>query len=36
MIITPLGHTEFLVDISSHSGEYVRILVDAWLSDYAF
>lgn len=34
MIITPLWHTEFLVDISNSTGENVRILVDAWLSDY--
>lgn len=35
MIITPLGHTEFLVDIANASRESVRILVDSWLSDYA-
>ena len=36
MILTPLGHTEFLVDIANPAGENVRILVDAWFSDYAF
>ena len=36
MIITPLGHTEFLVDIPNNTGENVRVLIDAWLSDYAF
>ncbi|MBC7498405.1 MBL fold metallo-hydrolase [Candidatus Gracilibacteria bacterium] len=35
MIITPLGHTEFLVDIANSTGDTVRILVDTWLSDYA-
>ncbi|MBP9779830.1 MBL fold metallo-hydrolase [Candidatus Gracilibacteria bacterium] len=35
MIITPLGHTEFLIDIENNSGGNVRILVDAWYSDYA-
>ena len=35
MIITPLWHSEFLVDIANSNGENVRILVDAWLSDYA-
>ena len=34
MIITPLGHTEFLVDIANKKWENVRILVDTWLSDY--
>lgn len=35
MIITPLGHTEFLVDIRNSHDENVRILVDTWLSDFA-
>jgi Beta-lactamase superfamily domain len=35
MILTPLWHTEFLVDIKNSSGENIRILVDTWLSDYA-
>lgn len=35
MIITPLWHTEFLVDIESSHDENVRILVDTWLSDFA-
>ncbi len=33
MIITPLWHTEFLIDISNTALENVRILVDTWLSD---
>lgn len=28
MIITPLGHTEFLIDIENSSGRNVRIMVD--------
>lgn len=35
MIITPLGHTEFLVDIEPRQGRSVRILIDSWLSDFA-
>ena len=35
MIITPLWHTEFLVDIHNQDGENIRILVDAWFSDFA-
>jgi Beta-lactamase superfamily domain len=35
MIITPLWHTEFLVDIANAQWENVRILIDSWLSDYA-
>ncbi len=35
MILTPLGHTEFLVDIVNSDGRNIRILVDSWLSDYA-
>ena len=35
MLITPLGHTEFLVDMASREGGNVRILIDSWLSDYA-
>lgn len=34
MIITPLWHTEFLVDIVNSEWENIRILVDSWLSDY--
>ncbi len=34
MIITPLWHTEFIVDIANTTGGNVRILVDSWLSDY--
>lgn len=34
MIITPLWHTEFLVDITNKMGKNIRILVDAWLSDF--
>lgn len=35
MIITPLGHTEFLVDIKNSHSENVRILVDSWLSGFS-
>lgn len=35
MIITPLWHTEFLVDIKNSEDQNVRILVDAWLSEFA-
>lgn len=35
MIITPLWHTEFLLDIAGTDGDSVRILVDTWLSDFA-
>jgi hypothetical protein len=35
MIITPLWHTEFLVDIANPDRDNVRILVDSWLTDYA-
>lgn len=35
MIITPLWHTEFLVDIENNSWSNVRLLVDTWFSDYA-
>ena len=35
MLITPLGHTEFLVDMASREGGNARILIDSWLSDYA-
>ncbi len=35
MIITPLWHTEFLVDIANPDWDNVRILVDSWLTDYA-
>jgi hypothetical protein len=35
MLITPLWHTEFLVDIANSEWENVRILIDSWLSDYA-
>lgn len=33
MIITPLWHTEFLIDIANSDNQNVRILVDSWLSD---
>lgn len=36
MFISPLGHTEFGITIQNKQGENIRILVDAWLSDYAF
>ncbi|MDD2917162.1 MAG: MBL fold metallo-hydrolase [Candidatus Gracilibacteria bacterium] len=36
MLIHPLGHTEFGIEIENKQGETVRILVDAWLSNYAF
>jgi len=36
MFISPLGHTEFGITIQNKQGESIRILVDAWLSDYAF
>lgn len=35
MIITPLGHTEFLVDITGVNERNVRIMVDGWFSNYA-
>ncbi len=35
MIITPLWHTEFLVDIANPVWENVRILIDSWLSEFA-
>lgn len=35
MIVYPLGHTEFGIEIASKNGSTVRILVDGWLSDYA-
>lgn len=35
MIITPLGHTEFLLDIENKEGKNVRFLIDSWLSDFA-
>ena len=35
MIITPLWHTEHLVDIANSTGDTVCILIDSWLSDYA-
>lgn len=34
MLITPLWHTEFLVDIKNEENQNIRILVDAWLSDF--
>lgn len=34
MKITPLGHTEFLLDIENREGQMIRILVDSWLSDF--
>jgi Beta-lactamase superfamily domain len=33
MILTPLWHTEFLLDIDNPDQERVRILIDTWLSD---
>lgn len=36
MLIHPLGHTEFGIEIQNKQSETIRILVDAWLSDYAF
>lgn len=36
MLISPLGHTEFGITIRNKQGEDIRILVDAWLSNYAF
>ncbi len=35
MIITPLGHTQLLIDIDSQTGQTVRILMDSWLSRYS-
>lgn len=34
MIITPLGHTQFLIDMNNPSGESIKIMIDAWMSDY--
>ncbi len=34
MILTPLWHTEFLLDIENKEGNNVRFLIDAWLSDF--
>lgn len=34
MIITPLWHTEFLLDIENKEGKNIRFLVDTWLSDF--
>lgn len=33
MFITPLGHTECLIEIPNNKNELVRILVDSWFSD---
>lgn len=33
MLLTPLGHTQCLLDIEGLSGS-VRILIDSWLSDF--
>lgn len=35
MILTPLGHTEFLLDIENKDGKNVRFLLDSWLSHFA-
>ena len=35
MIITPLGHTEFMVDIANDTGRNIRIVVDGWFSDFS-
>lgn len=34
MLLTPLGHTEFLIEINNTQNESIKIMVDAWLSDY--
>lgn len=34
MIITPLGHTQFLIDIKNPEQKSVKILVDSWISSY--
>ncbi len=34
MIITSLGHTQFLVDINNSQNESVKVLIDSWISDY--
>ena len=36
MLVYPLGHTEFGIEINNKQGESIKILVDAWLSDYTF
>ncbi|PCI24240.1 hypothetical protein COB57_05305 [Candidatus Peregrinibacteria bacterium] len=36
MIITGLGHSELIVEMKNKKGNTVRLLSDAWLSDYAF
>lgn len=33
MYITPLGHTECLLEIPNKQGKVIHLLVDAWLSD---
>lgn len=33
MYITPLGHTECLIEIPNKQGKVVNLLVDSWLSD---
>ena len=33
MFITPLGHTECLIEIPNNKNELVRILIDSWFSD---
>ena len=36
MKIHYLGHSEFVVEIQNSSGKTIKILSDAWLSNYAF
>lgn len=34
MILTPLWHTEFLLDIENKDGKNIRFLIDSWFSDF--
>lgn len=34
MLITPLWHTQFIIDIKNKNDENVKIMVDSWMSDY--
>nr|MDD3719983.1 MBL fold metallo-hydrolase [Candidatus Gracilibacteria bacterium] len=36
MIIDYLGHSEFLINIENADGKIVKIMSDAWLTNYAF
>ncbi|MDD5213580.1 MAG: MBL fold metallo-hydrolase [Candidatus Gracilibacteria bacterium] len=36
MYIDYLGHSEFIVEIAGNNGKKVKILSDAWLSNYSF